>query len=122
MAQQILNALVLGSIYTLFSLGLSLAWGVANILTLAHGALFVLGALVSYDIAKSVELSLPIMLPIAALAGGAGAIVLDMVAFTPISKRNSQAARRERAIMLASLGAAAVVENVANVQTDFTFQ
>jgi branched-chain amino acid transport system permease protein len=122
MAQQILNALILGSIYTLFSLGLSLAWGVANILNLAHGALFVIGALISYDIAKSAQLSLPIMLPIAAIAGGFGAVLLDIVAFSPITRRNLQVAKRERAIILASLGAAAIVENVANVQTDFTVQ
>jgi branched-chain amino acid transport system permease protein len=122
MAQQILNAVVLGSIYTLFSLGLSLAWGVANILNLAHGALFVLGALISYDIARSVALPLPVMLPIAAIAGGADAIVLDMFAFAPITRRTRNFHKRERAIMLASLGAAAIVTNVANVQTKFAVQ
>src|SRR3954468_9977119 len=101
MAQQILNAIVLGSIYTLFSLGLSLAWGVANILNLAHGALFVSGALVSYEIAQSVALPLFVMLPIAALTGGIGAFLLDLLAFSPITRRTRNEAKRERAIMLA---------------------
>src|SRR5438105_1538242 len=58
MAQQALNAVVLGSVYVLFSLGLSLAWGVANVLNLAHSALFVIGALVSFEIGRAVALPL----------------------------------------------------------------
>ena len=122
MAQQTLNAVVLGSIYTLFSLGLSLAWGVANVLNLAHGALFVAGALVSYEIARDVALPLPLLLPVAALAGGVGAIVLDIFAFSPITRRTQNFAKRERAIMLASLGAAAIVANIANERTRYTVQ
>jgi branched-chain amino acid transport system permease protein len=122
MAQQLLNAIVLGSVYTLFSLGLSLAWGVANILNLAHGALFVAGALVSYEIAQSVGIPLWGMLPIAALAGGAGAVLLDIFAFSPITRRTRNEAKRERAIMLASLGAAAIIVNIGNVRTHYTVQ
>ncbi|MES1246593.1 MAG: branched-chain amino acid ABC transporter permease [Actinomycetota bacterium] len=122
MIQQFLNAIVLGSVYTLFSLGLSLAWGVANILNLAHGALFVAGALVSYEVARDAALPLAVMLPIAALAGGLGAVVLDVLAFTPITKRIKNEAKRERAIMLASLGAAAIIVNIANVRTHYTVQ
>jgi branched-chain amino acid transport system permease protein len=121
-AQQALNAITLGSIYVLFSLGLSLAWGVANILNLAHSALFVIGALVSYEIAKVVALPLVIMLPLAALAGGLGAVALDVLAFTPITKRARNAAKRELAIVLASLGAAAIVVNVGNVRTNYMIQ
>jgi branched-chain amino acid transport system permease protein len=121
-AQQVFNAIVLGSIYVLFSLGLSLAWGVANILNLAHGALFVLGALVAFELGQEAEIPLVIMLPISALVGGLGAIVLDVVAFTPITKRASNPAKRELAIVLASLGGAAIVTNVANVRTDFMVQ
>src|SRR5829696_8490066 len=98
MAQQTLNAITLGSIYVLFSLGLSLAWGVANILNLAHSALFVMGALISYEIAQDVALPLVLMLPIAALAGGIGALLLDVLAFTPITKRVKNVAKRELAI------------------------
>jgi branched-chain amino acid transport system permease protein len=120
--QQLLNAIVLGSVYTLFSLGLSLAWGVANILNLAHGALFVAGALVSYEIGQVAAIPLFLMLPIAALAGGAGAVLLDIFAFSPITRRIHNEAKRERGIMLASLGAAAIIVNIANVRTHYTVQ
>jgi branched-chain amino acid transport system permease protein len=120
--QQLLNAIVLGSIYALFSLGLSLAWGVANILNLAHGALFVAGALTAFELGKRAALPLALMLPLCALAGGLGAVVLDVVAFTPITKRMPNPAKRELAIILASLGGAAIIVNIANVMTDFMVQ
>ena len=47
-AQDVLNVVVIGSIYTLFALGLTLSWGVLNILNLAHGATFMFGGLLAY--------------------------------------------------------------------------
>lgn len=122
MAQQALNAVVLGSVYVLFSLGLSLAWGVANVLNLAHSALFVIGALVSFEIGRVTPVPLVLMLPIAGIAGGVGAAILDIVAFAPITKRARSAAKRELAIVLASLGAAAIVVNIGNIRTKFMVQ
>ena len=45
-AQQLLNALVVGSVYALFALGFTLIFGVHHILNLAHGAVFMWGAFV----------------------------------------------------------------------------
>jgi branched-subunit amino acid ABC-type transport system permease component len=43
-AQQILNGLVVGSVYALFALGFTLVFGVHHILNMAHGAVFMWGA------------------------------------------------------------------------------
>src|SRR6476661_3430913 len=43
-AQQLLNALVVGSVYALFALGFTLIFGVHHILNMAHGAVFMWGA------------------------------------------------------------------------------
>jgi len=43
-AQQILNGLVIGSVYALFALGFTLIFGVHHILNMAHGAVFMWGA------------------------------------------------------------------------------
>jgi len=43
-AQQILNGLVVGSVYALFALGFTLIFGVHHILNMAHGAVFMWGA------------------------------------------------------------------------------
>jgi branched-chain amino acid transport system permease protein len=110
--QVIVNILALGSIYALFSLGLSLAWGVADILNLAHGALFVCGALIAYSIGERVELPLVVLAPIVVIATGLVTVILDLVALSPIARRAKSAASRETAVLLATLGAAAILTNV----------
>ena len=44
LAQQFVNAISLGGVYALFALGFTLVFGVLNVVNLAHGAIFMLGA------------------------------------------------------------------------------
>jgi len=46
--QNLLNGLLLGGTYAMVAVGFSLVWGVLNIVNLAHGALVMLGAYVTY--------------------------------------------------------------------------
>ena len=46
--QQVLNGLTLGSIYGLVALGLTLVYGILHVPNFAHGALYMVGAYVSY--------------------------------------------------------------------------
>ena len=50
MGQQVLNAIFIGSIYALFAVGYTLVFGVLDILNLAHSAVFMLGAAVTYSL------------------------------------------------------------------------
>lgn len=45
---QILNGLVLGSMYALFACGLTLIWGTMNLLNFAHGEYYMLGGFMLY--------------------------------------------------------------------------
>ena len=53
--QQVINAVTLGSVFALFALGLSLAWGSLDVLNLAHGGFFVAGAWAAYEITSRVQ-------------------------------------------------------------------
>ena len=44
LSQTIYSGLVLGAIYALMAVGLTLIWGSLRVLNLAHGALMMLGA------------------------------------------------------------------------------
>jgi len=116
MASNVLNAVVLGSVYTLFALGLTLAWGVLNVLNLAHGAIFMFSAFCGYLITQHHALSIWIVLPAGMLVGGLIAAALEVLAFAPIRKRNPDATEAEMAMLIASVGAGAilvaVVQNV----------
>ena len=69
MAQNLLDAVVLGSIFTLFALGLTLSWGVLNVLNLAHGAIFLMGGLTAYLLTDGRDLPLIVVLPVWTSAG-----------------------------------------------------
>ena len=44
LAEFLLNGLVLGALYVLMALGLSIIFGMIGVINFAHGALFTLGA------------------------------------------------------------------------------
>jgi branched-chain amino acid transport system permease protein len=50
MDQQIVNAIFIGSIYALFAVGYTLVFGILDILNLAHSAVFMLGAALTYSL------------------------------------------------------------------------
>ncbi|MEM7696328.1 MAG: ABC transporter permease [Pseudomonadota bacterium] len=80
---QILNGLVLGSVYALIALGFSLVFGVANIVNFAQGAFVMLGAFFALTM---VGASLPLWLAcIIAIAGAAAVgLLLELVALRPL--------------------------------------
>ena len=48
--QQIINGLVLGSMYALVALGYTMVYGIINLINFAHGEVLMVGALVSWTI------------------------------------------------------------------------
>lgn len=46
--QVIVNAILLGAIYTAVALGFSLVWGVMNLINLCHGSMIMLGAYITF--------------------------------------------------------------------------
>ena len=47
---QLFNGLILGSIYVILSLGLTIIFGMLGIINFAHGAFYMFGAFVAYTI------------------------------------------------------------------------
>lgn len=52
---QIFNGLVLGMIYVLLAMGLSIVWGMMNIINFSHGLFFAIGAYLAYTILTVIE-------------------------------------------------------------------
>jgi branched-chain amino acid transport system permease protein len=63
MIQAIVDGLTMGGIYALLAVGLTVTFGVMNIVNFAHGAFFVLGAFVA---AKAVDQGVPLILALLA--------------------------------------------------------
>ena len=60
--QQILNGLVLGSIYALIALGYTMVYGILGIINFAHGEVLMIGAMVSLTLITLIS-QLPLDLP-----------------------------------------------------------
>jgi branched-chain amino acid transport system permease protein len=57
--QQILNGLLLGSIYALVALGYTMVYGILGLINFAHGDIVMVGALVAFSVIAALGASLP---------------------------------------------------------------
>jgi branched-chain amino acid transport system permease protein len=95
LAQQLFNALVLGSVYALFALGFTLTFGVLRIINLMYGFYVTCGAFMALLAVTQAGLPLPAAALLGAVGAGLTAVVCDYVLLTPL--------RRSRAPELSSL-------------------
>ena len=87
---QFLSGLTYGTILFLVAAGLSLIFGVMNILNFAHAALWLMGAYFSYtfwSLMQEHSIAFWISIPLAGLAAAAVGWVLEMVLIRRIYKR-----------------------------------
>ena len=57
--QQIINGLVLGSMYALVALGYTMVYGIINLINFAHGEVLMVGAMVSWVLLGPLGAALP---------------------------------------------------------------
>ncbi|MBP1181407.1 branched-chain amino acid ABC transporter permease [Methylobacterium sp. PvR107] len=67
--QHLVNALILGGTYALLGIGLTLIFGIMNVVNFTHGALYTVGAYVMYLAAAALGLNFFLALPVAILGG-----------------------------------------------------
>jgi len=117
--EQLINAIVLGGVYCLFAMGLSLTWGTLNVLNLAHGAVFMFSAFTCYLITQRADLHLPIavVLVVAVVAGALMELCLDLVVFRQIKRRSKTQGEAELSMLIGSIGASAILVTIAEQQT-----
>ncbi len=86
--QQLVNGLMLGGAYALVAIGYTLIFGVLNLLHLAHGDIFMVGAYVGLALALA---GFPPWATLggAMLAAAALGVVVERVAFRPVRSRGS---------------------------------
>jgi branched-chain amino acid transport system permease protein len=117
MLQNLVNAIALGSIYLLFALGMSLAWGTIGILNFAHGSIFMFSAFTAYLIVQAVELPLIAVILIAALAGAIMSVAVQVLAFEPILRRARDPRAAEMQILIGGIGVSLVPLAIAQQYT-----
>ncbi|MDP2001007.1 MAG: branched-chain amino acid ABC transporter permease, partial [Rhodoferax sp.] len=94
--QQIINGLVLGSMYALVALGYTMVYGIIGLINFAHGEVLMVGALTSWSIIGLMQNAMPgtpgyvilfIAMIIACVVAATLNLVIERVAYKPL--RNS---------------------------------
>ena len=101
LAQQLVNGVLLGATYALFALGFTLMFGVLKVINLTYGFYFSAGALIALWLVRALGLGIWAALPLAAIAAGLIAVVVDGLLLT----RLRSAKAPELASLMVTLGA-----------------
>jgi len=116
--QQILNGLVLGSIYALIALGYTMVYGILNLINFAHGDVLMVGALTAYAVIQGLAGIAPgIPGPVLLVAGLAVAIpvciainvLIERVAYRPL--RNAP----RLAPLITAIGVSIILQTLAMI-------
>jgi branched-chain amino acid transport system permease protein len=102
LAQQFANAISLGGVYALFALGFTLVFGVLNVVNLAHGAMFMIGAYTALQAVLLFKLPLAAAVLAAILVTAGAGWLLDRFIFAPLRARQAP----HLAPMIATIGLA----------------
>jgi branched-chain amino acid transport system permease protein len=108
-AQQLVNAISLGSVYALFALGFTLVFGVLDVINLSHGAIFMLGSYTALLLVNQFALPLWLAMLIAMAISGAIGLLVDFIVLRPLRARNAP----HLAPMIATIGVAIMLTNLA---------
>lgn len=108
-AQQIVNAISLGSVYALFALGFTLVFGILGVINLSHGGIFMLGAYAALLLITRFEIPFWAALPLAMAASGMLGLLIDVLVLRLLRKRNAP----HLMPMIATIGAAILMTSLA---------
>lgn len=109
MLQVLINGLVLGSVYALIALGLTMVFSIMRVVNFAHGQMYMIGAFVVYYLYGQYQLPFWFALACAALALAGIGVLFNRLFFQPVLAN----AKREENSMLMAVGTALLLENLA---------
>lgn len=81
--QQLLNGVMIGSVYALVAIGLTMVYGVLRILHFAHGAVYTLAAYAAV-LLLLLRFPLVVAIPLAMLGAACAGVVIEFVVYRPL--------------------------------------
>ena len=82
--QHLVNMLVLGGTYALLGIGLTLIFGIMNVVNFTHGVLYTLGAYVMFIVVQELGLNFFLALPVAIVVGWALGAIIELTMLRPL--------------------------------------
>ena len=83
-AQQIVNGLILGSMYAMVAIGFSMIYGIIRLINFAHGDVVMIGAFFTLGLLQVVGAPLPLVALVVLAAGAVIGILIEKAAFRPM--------------------------------------
>ncbi len=117
-AQQIINALSIGGVYGLASVGYALVYTVLGFSNFAHGELTMVGAFAALLALTSLGLPLPLAILAGLLLPALLAVVMEKVAYRPLRLRNAPSLY----FFVSAMGVSIFLQNLALVTLGATFR
>ena len=84
LAQQIVNGLILGSMYALVAIGFSMIYNIIRLINFAHGDVVMVGAFLTLGLLQGLGAPFPLVAGAVLLAGAAMGILIERGAFRPM--------------------------------------
>ena len=104
---QLVNGLILGSMYALIAIGFSMIYGIVRLINFAHGDIFTIGAFATLASLSLVNAPFPVAVVIVLAAGVLAGIIIERAAFRPMRGAPQVTG------FIASLAVAIILENLA---------
>ena len=82
--QHLVNMLVLGGTYALLGIGLTLIFGIMNVVNFTHGVLYTFGAYMMFIVVQQLGLNFFLALPVAVVAGWVLGAVIELTLLRPL--------------------------------------
>ncbi|MGT2801445.1 amino acid/amide ABC transporter membrane protein 1, HAAT family [Streptococcus henryi] len=87
MLQQLVNGLILGSVYALLALGYTMVYGIIKLINFAHGDIYMMGAFIGYYLINTFHMNFFIALILTMVLTAILGMVIEFLAYRPL--RNS---------------------------------
>ncbi|MGT2924677.1 branched-chain amino acid ABC transporter permease [Streptococcus caviae] len=87
MLQQLINGLILGSVYALLALGYTMVYGIIKLINFAHGDIYMMGAFIGYFLITQYHLNFFVALVLTMVLTAVLGVVIEFLAYRPL--RNS---------------------------------
>ena len=84
MLQQLVNGLILGSVYALLALGYTMVYGIIKLINFAHGDIYMMGAFMGYFLINALHLNFFLALILSMIGSAILGVIIEFLAYRPL--------------------------------------
>jgi len=105
--QQVANGITIGAVYALIAVGLTLVFGILDVINFAHGEFYMLGAFLTYSLTAALGLDYFAALGLAVAGAALAGLIAERLTIRPLQGRHAFT------VVLSTLGLSIFLQNAA---------